>query len=301
MKAVSLALDLRANARHERFSSAYDHTEIRSPISSAAPALMVTPEFFSVEYAINPWMERGTPVNVERARKEWACLSRHLDTHVGVQTIDGISGLPDLCFSANAGLLHNGVFVPSNFRYPQRKPEGAFFAGQLAARGFRILDMPAQINFEGAGDALFDRHGVLWMGYGQRSDRRAAAWLESALHISVNALELKDPNFYHLDTCFSTLESGHVVYYPGAFTPEALNTIRSRVPTSYRIEVDRCDAMGFACNMIELPDVVITSYASIRLRSQLASIGKAVLIVQVGEFMKAGGGARCLTLRMPYP
>jgi N-dimethylarginine dimethylaminohydrolase len=285
-----------ADMPHAEFN--VEHTQLHPGISSCSSVLMVSPTFFDVQYAINPWMERGLPVDTMRAKKQWANLKRHLEVHVDVEVAEGLEGMPDLCFVANAGILFNDMFVPSNFRHLQRRPEVAYFERCLVERGYTVARMPAHLHFEGAGDALFDKTDALWLGYGQRSDRRAAAWLRTTLDCPVYALELRDPNFYHLDTCFCPLESGHLVYYPGAFAPDALALIRSHVPSHHRIELDRCDAMGFACNLIELPEVVITSYASARFRAQMMAIGKATAVVQLDEFIKAGGGARCLSFRL---
>jgi N-dimethylarginine dimethylaminohydrolase len=287
-----------ANQQDNAPTSPLDHTEFQPAISASRSILMVAPDFFTVRYAINPWMRRSLPVDTDLALKQWATLKRQLGAYVDIEVLEGIEGLPDLCFSANAGIVFGDVFVPSNFRHPERKPESAHFARFLRDRGYKIVHLPAQVDFEGAGDALFDRGGTLWMGYGERSDQSAGAWLENELGCRVLTLELKDPDFYHLDTCFCPLESGHIVYYPGAFSDDALALIRSQVAASCLIEVDRRDAMGFACNMIELSDVIVTSYASSHLRDQLAAIGKKTIVVQVGEFIKAGGGVKCLSLRM---
>jgi N-dimethylarginine dimethylaminohydrolase len=269
-----------------------------SPTSARPRILMVSPKHFCVRYAINPWMTSGAAVDGERARAQWETLRRVIQRFADVAVLDGDAELPDMCFSANAGLLSGGTFVPSNFRHPERQPEAALFESWMQREGFRIRKLPPRIVFEGAGDALFDCENRLWMGYGPRSELGAAAALSGLLGTEVIPLELIDSRFYHLDTCFCPLRSGHVVFYPEAFAPQSLAAVRRFIPARLRIEVSREDALNFACNMVDLGEAVVAHNASPELRRKLRHAGRETITVELGEFIKSGGGAKCLTLAM---
>ena len=260
--------------------------------------LMVPPDFFCVRYAINPWMDVKHPVDTGRALAQWTQLHDLIAAHADVVVMPAVDELPDMCFSANGGLAMGRTFVPSNFRHLERRAEASWFEAWMRRQGFAIRRLPSSAVFEGAGDALFDREQRLWMGFGQRSDITAAALLGAMLDVKLIPLALRDPYFYHLDTCFCPLSSGHVVFYPDAFAPQSLDTIEHFIPAKFRIPVTREDAGRFACNMVDLGDVVIAHHASPVLREALQRAGREVQIVDLSEFIKAGGGAKCLTLTL---
>jgi N-dimethylarginine dimethylaminohydrolase len=269
---------------------------MRAANAKRARILMVSPEHFCVRYAINPWMNAEAMVNADRARAQWERLRDLVAENTDVLTLSGEADLPDMCFSANAGLASRGTFVTSNFRHAERQPEAKLFEAWMQRQGFVIRNLPPSIIFEGAGDALFDSEDRLWLGYGQRSDLSAACSLSALLDTEVIPLALKDERFYHLDTCFCPLQSGHVVFYPDAFTAQGIAALERFIPSRFRIAVSRDDAFNFACNMVDLGDKVVAHRVSVALRAELKLAGYDVRAIDLGEFMKSGGGAKCLTL-----
>jgi lysine-ketoglutarate reductase/saccharopine dehydrogenase-like protein (TIGR00300 family) len=264
---------------------------------------MCAPRFYGVEYVINPWMEG----NVGRARRavaaaEWQALERALAVHAAVDLVDAAPGLPDMPFSANAGLVHEDVFVPSRFRFAERQPEVAHYAEWFRQRRYRVVELPGQVTFEGEGDALFQPgEPLVWGGYGVRTSLQAYRHLAELLDVEVVPLRLVDERFYHLDTCFCPLEGGRVVYYPNAFDRDSLEAIAARVPLENRLEVDAADALSFACNAVAIDGVFIANAASPTLEARLAAWGYAVVVCPVPEFLLAGGGVKCLTLHLGRP
>ncbi|HEX4481331.1 MAG TPA: arginine deiminase-related protein [Rudaea sp.] len=278
--------------------------EIPQPDVYTAPArnatrpriLMVSPDHFCVRYSINPWMDTAQAVDVDRARDQWQRLRDVIAESRDVSTVPGDPALPDMCFSANAGLVSRGTFVTSNFRHSERQPEANHFEEWMRRENFLIRRLPANVVFEGAGDALFDSEDRLWMGFGLRSELAAATLLSATLDTEVIPLELSDGRFYHLDTCFCPLRSGHVVFFPGAFTLQGIEALQRFIPARLRIPVSRDDAYHFACNMVDLDDKVVVHRASDALRAELKRADRDVREVDLSEFIKAGGGAKCLTL-----
>ena len=67
---------------------------------------MCPPDFYDVEYVINPWMEGNIHrASHERAMDQWRGLVAALEQHAAVELAHPHSGLPDMVFTANAGLV----------------------------------------------------------------------------------------------------------------------------------------------------------------------------------------------------
>jgi N-dimethylarginine dimethylaminohydrolase len=173
----------------------------------------------------------------------------------------------------------------------------------LKRRGLidEILQLPAGITLEGAGDCIWDtRRGLFWMGCGFRSDVAAGPVLERHLDVPHLALQLADPCFYHLDTAFCALPCGNIIYYPGAFTPSALAAIHAHVAPAERISLDRTTAARFAANSVCVGRTIVLSSCSDALRRAIEERGYAVVETPLDAFLRSGGSACCLTLRLDY-
>ncbi len=270
---------------------------------SARVFLMCPPEFFTVAYIINPWMH-GNLRRIDNAvaRQQWRSLYDVLTDLATVRLVLPQPGSPDMVFTANAGLVKGKRFIASRFRYPERQYEEPYFADWFMDRGYDVSLMPRDVPFEGAGDALFDRDaGRLWMAHGHRSIPAARGVLAERLGIDVAVLRLVDQRFYHLDTCFCPLEGGHVMYYPPAFDDQSRALIESRIPAARRIALAEEDALAFACNAVNIDATVVVNRATPAFVKTLARQGFQVVQTPLSEFMKAGGSAKCLTLRLDEP
>lgn len=265
--------------------------------------LMCAPDYFTVSYIINPWMEGNINATaLSAARTQWQALQRIITRHAAVELIAPQPDVPDLVFTANAGLVLGDTVVLSHFRHPERQREEPYFAEWFAAHGFAVQTMPADVPFEGAGDALFDRaQPWLWFGHGHRSVAAAGSLISAWLDVEVVPLQLVDRRFYHLDTCFCPLSGGYVLYYPPAFAAESQATIAARVAPDKLIALQEEDALHFAGNAVNIGSTVILHYATSALVEHLHSHGFTVIQTPLGEFMKAGGAAKCLTLRLNEP
>ena len=256
--------------------------------------LMCRPNFFGVEYEINPWMHVAVPIDRDLAAAQWDSLvSTYGRLGADVTLAEPRPGLPDMVFSANAAAIWSGAAVLSNFRYAERRGEEPFWRRELEARGLTVKELDPALRFEGAGDALFvgDR---LFCGYGFRTDRDAHPEVGRALGVDVVSLELVDPRFYHLDTCFCPLNDRTVLYAPDAMTPASARLVRQLVPHVIQVPVDV--AAGFACNAMPVGGCVVSSLAASRLEEPLADAGFQTVELPMSEFMKSGGGVRCLSL-----
>jgi N-dimethylarginine dimethylaminohydrolase len=262
--------------------------------------LMCPPTEYRITYDINPWMSRNVGMATPDAARQWERLTEVLECagDVEIVKLDPQPHVPDLVFTANAALISGKLAITSTFRHPQRRREQPHYRSALARLGFATTSLQ-QTFFEGAGDALFDRvRPILYAGYGWRSERAAAIQLGETLPVRTLPLLLVDERFYHLDTALCALGSGHVMFYPDAFSPHALQQLRRTVERDYLIEISLEDALAFACNSVEVGDALIMHHATPALRARLNAAGYRVFQTDLGEFHKAGGSAKCLTLRL---
>src|SRR5262249_16830789 len=153
--------------------------------------------------------------DAQRSHAQWNALRQTmLELGVAIDLIEPVPGLPDLVFTANCGLVYENLFISSRFRYGVRQGEAPYFDRWASERGFEVVHIPEGYNFEGAGDALFCGE-TLFAGYRFRSDVRSHQWIGERIEREVLPLELVDPRFYHLDTCFCPLAPNVALFYPG--------------------------------------------------------------------------------------
>jgi ornithine--oxo-acid transaminase len=270
---------------------------------TSATFLMCPPKLYDVNYVINPWMAGNIHASSRtRAAEQWQCLYEAIRTIADVQLVEPQPGSPDMVFTANAGLERNGTVAISSFFHPERQGEEPHFRRWFAEAGYIVLDTPRSTPFEGEGDALFSTDGTrLWVGYGPRTDPSSHQPLRKIWHIEVTSLHLIDPRFYHLDTCFAPLAGGYIMYFPEAFDRASLDKIEAFYPPEKRIVVAEADAICFACNAINVDRTIILNNISSDLRHQLESHGFNIIEVTLTEFLKAGGAAKCLVMKLSQP
>jgi len=265
------------------------------PVFDRPTILMCPPDFYGIEYEINPWMRRDIPSDAERSRQQWQSLHDLLvGLQVDVRLMQPVQGLPDLVFTANAGLVWHDTVYLSSFRHSARQGETPVDAEWFSQHGFRTVSVPAGTYFEGAGDALFCGD-TLYAGYLVRSDASSMQWLGTQMGCRVIPLQLVDGRFYHLDTCFCPLDHQTAIYFPGAFDDYARRAL-SQVPRL--IEVDEDEAARFACNAVVVGRDVVLNTGCPKLEAALQGAGFTTHSTDLGEFLKSGGSAKCLTLRL---
>ena len=272
-------------------------------MNAPARILMCPPDYFQVDYVINPWMDGHTDtLDLGLARAQWQQLREAIAAHAEVVELEPRPGLPDLVFTANAGFVHGRRAVPSHFMPHERRPEEPFLRAFFEAEGFEVHVLPDNIAFEGAGDALIDRGGPwLWAGYGFRTEIEAHDYLRRWFDLELVSIRLVDPRFYHIDTCMCPLDGGYLLYHPPAFDEASRAEIERRVPAEKRLPVTVENAGHFACNAVNVGDQVFMNKAGPELVETLESCGFRVHQVGLSEFLKAGGSAKCLTLKLTEP
>jgi N-dimethylarginine dimethylaminohydrolase len=279
----------------------------------AKKLLMVTPQHFNVEYAINPYMknEKGQLQNIDRelAQTQWRNLKETFEKiGLPVEVIEGQAGLPDMVFCANQSFpfIREGQFkashsvLLSHMRSQFRKEEVAIFEKYYQREKYDVFGLDDSSKcFEGNGDALLHPTlNLVFGGYGPRTDKVVYKELNERFDLNVVLLELKTEDFYHLDTCLMILNSETAAIQPTAFSETGVKLIKTIFKDV--IEVSREENIkAFACNGY-CPDgknVVIQSGAE-NLNQQLRSRGFTVHEVNTSEFMKSGGSVFCMKMAL---
>lgn len=270
------------------------------PGSSRPTFLMCPPKHYEVNYVINPWMAGNVNRSSrERATEQWEQLACAMREIAQVLLVEPQPGSPDMVFTANAGLVRDGIVALSSFHHRERQGEEPHFRRWFHESGFAVCDIPRVTPFEGEGDALFEADGKrLWAGHGLRTRQDSHRQLTDLWDVEVVSLRLVDPRFYHLDTCFCPLSNGDVMYFPGAFDVESLGRIEARYSKAKRICVSEMDALQFACNAVNVGRTILLNTVSGELCARLEGRGFEIVQVELTEFLKAGGAAKCLVLRL---
>ena len=255
--------------------------------------------YYGIEYEINPWMSRSRQSDPILAQEQWRALYEFLQDRlaVDVSLMEPRPGLPDMVFTANAGLVWENKFIASNFRHEVRRGEVAHFQDWFTVRNYEIFHLPDQNHFEGEGDLLMCGD-VLFAGYPNRSSILSHQRLAEIIQRKVLSLRLINDWFYHLDTCFCPLSSHQAIYYPAAFDATALRVLENHIDRL--IAVSEEEARRFACNAIVVEKNVIMNAGCPNIRDQLESLGFSVFELSFTEFIKAGGSAKCLILKLPH-
>jgi N-dimethylarginine dimethylaminohydrolase len=260
--------------------------------------LMCPPGWYEVQYAINPWMAGNIAKSTrDTAFQQWNGLYHAVKSIGDVRVIQPKEGSPDMTFVAHGAVVNYGVAALSSFAHSERTAEEDHLQTWLEEAGF-IVWKSEGLPLEGEGDVLFSPDGKrVWAAHGSRTSIQSHHRLSNVWHIEVTSLHLVDPRFYHLDLCFIPLSRGQVLYYPGAFDRRSLEKIEGVYSRPNRIAVTEEEAVQFSCNVINVGDKVLMHTAG-GVANRIRAYGYRVSEFPLGEFIKAGGAAKSLALRL---
>jgi N-dimethylarginine dimethylaminohydrolase len=262
---------------------------------------MCPPEHFTVEYAINPWMDTTVPVDAALALRQWELLRTTLsDLGHTVHVLAPQPGLPDMVYAANGAFSVDGTVYGARFRHPQRADEAVAHQDFYGAGGWHFAS-PEHVN-EGEGDFAYlpgAYGGLVLAGYGFRTDPAAHAEAQEVLGRPVLSLKLVDPAFYHLDTALAVLDDRHVAYYPGAFSPGAQRVLAQLFPDA--VIADRADAEVFGLNLVSDGRHVILNAEAVAMGDKVRAAGYLPMHVELTELKRGGGSVKCAVAELRRP
>jgi N-dimethylarginine dimethylaminohydrolase len=256
---------------------------------------MCPPEHFTVEYAINPWMDTTVAVDAALALKQWHLLRSTLsDLGHTVHVLEARPGLPDMVYAANGAFSVDGTVYGARFRHPQRADEASAHRGFYgeSGGGWKFAS-PVHVN-EGEGDFTYlpgAYGGLVLAGYGFRTDPAAHAEAQEVLGRPVVSLNLVDPAFYHLDTALAVLDDRHITYYPGAFSPASQLVLAQLFPDA--VIADRADAEAFGLNLVSDGRHVILNTEAVAMGEKVRAAGYLPVHVELTELKRGGGSVKC--------
>ncbi|WP_127499117.1 dimethylargininase [Actinoplanes solisilvae] len=255
--------------------------------------LMCPPQHFTVQYAINPWMDTTVPVDAALALKQWQILHDTLgDLGHRVHVLDAVAGLPDMVYAANGAFSVDGTVYGARFRHPERGAEADAHREFYTGQGWRFSG-PEHIN-EGEGDFAYlpgAYGGLVLAGYGFRTDPAAHAEAQDVLGRPVISLRLVDPAFYHLDTALAALDDRHVTYYPDAFSPASQRVLAQLFPDA--VIADRTDAEAFGLNLVSDGRHVILNTEATAMGDKVRAAGYLPVHIDLSELKRGGGSVKC--------
>ena len=258
--------------------------------------LMCPPAHFGVLYEINSWMSTEVVVDADLAQEQWDTLVATLQSAgAEVEVQPPVEGLPDLVFTANAGIVNGRQFVPARFRHPERQDETGHDVAWFTERGWQVDELPAGVAHEGAGDAL-PFGDVLVSGHGTRTDAAAHEPLARLTGVEVRSVELVDPRLYHLDITFCPLDDRRALVAPDGWSRESARMMERLVLEPLVLDLEA--AFAFTANSVVVGTTIVMPSCPPPVGRQLEAWGFDVVVVDVGEFQKAGGACRCLTLAL---
>lgn len=258
--------------------------------------LMCPPTYFDVTYRINPWMEPTRPSpDREKALAQWQGIvdAYRAEGHT-VEIVEPVPGLPDLVFTANAGLVIDGRVLVSRFLHPERATEPAVAAQWFRDLGFTDVRVATTVN-EGEGD-LLPAGDVILAASGFRTEVAAHAEAAEFFGRPVVSLELVDDRLYHLDTALAVLTDSRIAYWPDAFSAESQRVLAERFPDA--VIATQADALSFGLNACSDGRRVVLPAGAPALDAQLTAAGFAVVTLETSELQKAGGAVKCCTLEL---
>ena len=274
--------------------------------------LMCPPDYFQIDWAINPYMHLEDRVDETHAKQQYEQLvAKHTELGHELEFMPAQPGLADLIFTANGALVIGDKVMLGHPRPNERKPEIPFFKQALQQLGYTHIET-APYDFSGQGDALPVGNRLIFMGNSWRTDPRMQQVLEQYFDRDVVSLATirdldlpadAEPNsrFYDIDIAMSVLGPNTIAYCPEAFELESRNrleqVIKQYALIAYPIPLS--EALKGAMNLIT--DGVAAMRPLVDAPVLAAAIKNANLIdhqVDISELWKAGGGVRCTTLNI---
>lgn len=262
--------------------------------------LMVEPDHFRVDYAINPYMDVAVQPDAARSREQWASLVEALRAAgARVEVLPQRADAPDMVYAMNLGLVVNRSedrrqVVMSHMRYPQRRMETGTAQQWFAEHGFAT----SYVGRDGvgahleAGDA-FAFGDALVVGYGPRTEELALKHLATDLEVRVRGLRIAHPGMYHLDLAFCPLDERRALVCPAAFDDASARAALALVPEPLVLTEE--EALTFCANSVVVGRTVLMPACPDRVRAQLEEWGFEVVLLDLSELHKGGGSIRCLT------
>jgi N-dimethylarginine dimethylaminohydrolase len=267
--------------------------------------LMCPPDSYDVHFLFNPHMTYSERVDRRRAKAQWRRLVTVLEeAGAELHFLEPSPVMGPLVFTADAAFCYrpgDALILQNDGVRGDLEP--AIFRAWFEEHGFRTESAPPNYRLDG-GNLLRLPDGTVLAGLKPGSSGVGERYLARLLRVAVGArletVPLVEEKFLHLDTVVGVLgDRQYLVYLDGL--RDRRPPVGGALADAEIIEVSTGDAARFACNIVVVGDVVITGPVSDGLYRRIGRLGFHVERVDLSEFYKAGGGAKCLTLPIQHP
>jgi N-dimethylarginine dimethylaminohydrolase len=278
--------------------------------------LMSGADYFSDEFAINPYMDAHIPVDVAKAMSEHNAIQQALES-AGVEVIKvpAPEDCQDGVYTANWGLSRGNTVILSALPN-KRQAETPYAEKVLRGLGKKIITLPEGMRFSGQGDALPCGNHI-FMGSNYRTSIAAWEQVHTILGYDVVGLQTiprrsffgfgkriinketgwPDSYYYDIDLALAVIRDDLIAYCPEVFVPSS-RTLLASLPIE-KILVSRKEAtQGFACNLVSTGETVIMSAHAPKLKAAIEAHGLKTITPEVTELGKGGGYIRCTSMTL---
>ncbi len=271
--------------------------------------LMCSPEYFDVIDVKNYFMQGAVgSVDKGRAMTEWGAAKKLFEKlGIRVEIIDGIYGVEDMVFAANAGITWEDeggkrIFLASSMLHVSRQRETPYYKTWFREHGYRVETLTGTSGtvFEGGGDALWhpEKH-LLFGGYGHRSTTMAYEEIATRWNMPVVMLRLASKEFYHLDTALCLLDKATIIYCPDAFDDVGNAILEHLFPR--RIVITAHEGIEYFTGnafAVSYKKTLVLQKGNKDIMGEIQAIGWQIAEIDLGEFMKSGGNISCIKIDM---
>lgn len=276
--------------------------------------LICPPKFYDIKEAKNVHMNNNIgKINKTLANTQWnklhAAYLRLKEKKVidEVMIIEPLEGLEDMVFCANQTFpwvteKQHKVVIMSKMKYASREKEIKHFEFFFENLNYKIIKLNNNSYFEGMGDVIpHPGKKLLYGGYGFRSDESSLNEIANVLDVPLIKLNLINPKFYHLDTCFMPADAENVLICKEAFNRDGLAAIRqcfkNVIPVPFA-EAEQKFALNAHClidalNKIKI--VIIQAGCAFTIKC-LKGLGYEIIELDTSEFIKSGGSVFCMKM-----
>ena len=270
--------------------------------------LMCAPDHYTTSFVLNPWMDyRDADVDPGVALDQWTALKQAIErSGASVDLIGQAPESPPMVFTADCALVYGpgrALVLSNDGSRSYHEPRLA--AAWLEEHGFQAESLPPAYHVDGGNLLRLSSSAYLVglkPGSTGQAERYVATLLERVSGARTFPLALHDGRFLHLDMVVGNLAGRGLLIHWDGLHPAARRYLRAWAGDAIPlIPVGEADAKHFACNCVSLSTGrVVTGPISDSLAHEIEALGVGVTRLDLSEFYKAGGGAKCLTLPITY-
>lgn len=262
----------------------------------------------------NPYIDIHHDVHKSKVLHQHTQVERSFQNTIAytIPTPSNTMGLPDIVFTANAGLCLPRLPTPTillpYMKYPQRKEELPYLKQIYKELGLHMIPFPGgpDAPFEGQAELKWFHGGTKAVcGYGHRSTKKSfeiAKKLFEELYTKHHlappellVLPLASDQYYHLDVAMLEFSDTDCIVHKRAFSNKSIGKLKAFLGAEHVQVIDTEDS--FCLNAVVDGAYLITHQLEPSLKKELEKrTGKAIRMTDTSEFERSGGSVRCMTL-----